>query len=93
MPSVSFEIAAEKLSKSTFHNGEKKDRCWNCVSSFNSKTLVRNRASAPKSFESLSAARMYFYCEQCVVSRKDYEKQRHKDYKRRKNILQASVPA
>jgi hypothetical protein len=47
MPSVSFEIAADKLSKSTFHNADSK-RCYMCVSSFNSKTLARNRASGPQ---------------------------------------------
>jgi hypothetical protein len=84
MPSVSFEIAVEILSKATFHNADSK-RCWDCVSSFNSKTLLRNRASAPQSFDSLSKARMHFYCERCVVSRTDYEKKRQKENKRRKN--------
>jgi hypothetical protein len=82
MPSVSFDFAAANLAQSTFHNADSK-RCWDCVTSFNVKTLKRNRDSGPQSFDSLSKARLYFYCDSCVVRWKDFQKERQRAHKKR----------
>jgi hypothetical protein len=82
MPSVTFEFAEAELARLTFHNKDSK-RCWDCVAIFNIKTLKKNRDDNPLSFDSMTKARLYFYCDSCAARWKDNQKERQRAHKRR----------
>jgi hypothetical protein len=91
MSSVSFEAAVEKLGNSTFCAVDNKSHCWNCTAKFVALSLKKS-PDVPTSFPSLSVARKFFYCDQCIVNRTMYEKQyKRKNKQQRKALLLAPV--